>query len=451
MVSLGFDPAFQYLIQFDLNSAPDPFPPTPAQIRQNLAYTPERGLDRGLIFAAPQSMLWGAYSAVLGDGIPTNYQCASGNCTFPSYPTVGICSTCEDITAKLNRDCDELSASNKHCTSNTNCLTSGQICTYTDKSRNASAGGGTTFLDLRGTGRDFQAASADADTVTVQADLVDLTAVYIHPTGSETDPRAPAVPGYIPPNGNHVAHGFSCKISYCERTVKSTVSLGKFYEQSAPSHDTATKFELPVLKNLDQLNDELFSQPLKLTESSHISVAAAFALSAGFSRAVTGKSEIPKTFFPAPGEVSEFHRAMYQRLLSTSFPQLIERMSASVTAAIRNDGTVVRGETYTHHITIWVEWRWFAFPAVLWTLTLVLLIIISVMSWKRQEAWLGSSQLAGMMIGVEDDLRDDMVLNLRASLGDKREMMAIGEKLKLRIVRDRDGALEFTRLAGNLR
>ncbi|TGZ82291.1 hypothetical protein EX30DRAFT_395136 [Ascodesmis nigricans] len=452
IVSLGFDPAFQYLLQYDLISAPDPFPPEPAQIRQNTAYTPERGLDRGLIFAAPESMLLGLHSTIFGSGgISANFQCTSGNCTFPSYPTVGICSSCQDISAKLNRTCVDITPSNKVCTSSTNCFTSGQICSYTDTQRNATAGGGLTYFDLQARGRDFQATSASATTITLDSDLIEMTAVYIHPSGSESDPRLPEIPGYVPSGGDHVAHGFTCQLSYCERIMTSTVSLGKFYESSTPSHSTASQFTLPALRFVDDLTDELFSQKMQLTDSSHVSVAAMFALSAGFSRAITGRSDVPKSIFPEPGEVSELHRAMYQRLLSTPFPKLMERIATSVTAAIRNDGTPVYGETYTHHIAISVEWRWFAYPAVLWALVLVLLVAVSLLARRREEAWLGTSQLAGMCIGVEEEVREDLAMNWRASLRDKKEMRGIGEKIKARIVRDREGAMEFTRLPGNLR
>lgn len=424
-------------------------PPSAAEVRQTLTYTPERGLDRGLIFAAPQPMLWGAYSSILGEGILTTYKCSSGNCTFPALQTIGLCSTCQETTASLNRNCKQLTPRAPFCRSTNDCLTSGQLCTYSSPTHNTTAGGGTTYLSLNSTGRSFQPNQGE-NTITINHDLVEISVVYIQPTGSANDPRAPAVPGYIPTNGSHVAQSYVCRLSYCEKTIKTTIALGQLYEEISVFDPSSTPpLTMPAITDISQITDQLFSTQLKLSEKTKISVAAVFALAQGFSRALTGKSEVATSLFPEAGEVSEFHRAMYQLLLSTPFPGMIQRITNSVTNALRIEGDIVKGDTYWHFMVVKIEYRWFAYPAICWFFVFVLVMGSSLFEFAKKRVWWGTSMLPAVMVGMPETVREELVLEHKASLGDKSEMRKKGEKVKMRIVKvDDEGELEWSMNGG---
>ncbi|GMG03699.1 hypothetical protein COH20_003092 [Aspergillus flavus] len=51
------------------------------------------------------SMLSSILSGLAQTNSPLAPQCSSGNCRFPRFTTLGICSHCEDITSKVNQTC----------------------------------------------------------------------------------------------------------------------------------------------------------------------------------------------------------------------------------------------------------------------------------------------------------------------------------------------------------
>lgn len=201
---------------------------------------------------------------------------------------------------------------------------------------------------------------------------------------------------------------------------------------------------MPAVTDISQITDELFSQELSLSTATKISVAAIFALSIGFSRSITGSSTLSNVMFPAPGEISEFHRAMYQHLLTTPFPTLVQRMAISITNAIRADGNIVKGDTYWHFLVVKIEYRWFAYPAICWFLVLLAVLGTSIMEWCKGRAWWGTSGLPSVMVGMKETVREELVLEHKASLGDKSGMWRTGEAVRMRITEvDEEGELEW--------
>lgn len=169
-----------------------------------------------------------------------------------------------------------------------------------------------------------------------------------------------------------------------------------------------------------------------------MSTAALYALSNGFSLSLTGNATVVEGT-PGPGEVSEFHRGMYEDLLGNDFGVVMGAMTESMSAAVQNDGTEaekVRGEVFVQRVFVVVDWRWIAFPATLWGFATFLVIAVTVKTRRQRRGpvgWLGNSQVSGLFLGLEDAVRRDVDTKGVAYTGDGGEVRAFAEKLKLRI------------------
>lgn len=447
IASLGFDPAVQQLVSYELRAVADP-----AQISlvsANSDYTPVRGFDQGLILATPRSLLWGATSSVLGAGLTSNFTCPTGDCTFPIITSVGICQTCTEITAQLNRDCTTLSQSNEFC-QGSQCFTTGQLCTYSQNG--TSVGNGTTFLNvLAAPGL----STPIGDKVSISAKRISLTALYIQPDASLSGTQSlPIAPGYVAPGGGHAARAFSCALSFCEQRLQPQVVRGEFKETILSS--TAVDAYVLAIPQLSEINDALLNTPLAVasTGTTKVSTAALFALSNGFTLSLTGRADAV-TGTPGPGEISEFHRGLYENLLHEDFGDAMAGMTASMSAAIRNDGGEAQdvvGTVYAECIFVRVSWRWLAFPGALWVGAFVMAVAVMVRTRKNRRGpvgWLGHSQVEGLFLGLDGDVRRDVDTMGVAHTGDAGAVRAFAEKLKLRIgkveVRGEGTAVRFTK------
>lgn len=458
-VSLGFDPAMQQLMRYDLAAVVEAG--AAAGLAVNGDYSPVRGVDRGLVFATPKAVLSGAYAAVLGDGIRPAYECPSGNCTFPTVATVGVCGTCTEITGALVRDCEDLSARKPFCVGPDTCYASGQMCTYRHRATNTTVGGREgVFLDIEASGANFQ--SSGSDSVSIPKNLLDLTALFISPSGAPDPPdngtaaqtRLPLAPGHVR-DGVHKAKAFTCALSYCAQRVQASVVAGDLRETAKISEDSLDKFTIPA-PSLSEITDKLLESKVNLTsptskDSAQVSIAAIYALAQGMSAFLTGNSTLPDAL-ATDVYISEFHRAMYESLLAVEFPDIIRSMTESMTAAIRNDGVPAEGVVWVERMLLRVEWSWIALPAVVWSGALLLLLVVTFQARRERAPWLGTSQLAAVYIDLEREVRVD-VDGRDASWGDRGRMMKVGEAHKLRVapvhgMNDGSARLEFTRLDG---
>ncbi|RPB07112.1 hypothetical protein P167DRAFT_568794 [Morchella conica CCBAS932] len=402
LLSLGLDPAIQQLTSYELRSVPAT-PATPARLSSNPSYTPTRGFSRGLILATPRALLWGATSALLGDPVTTTHSCASGNCTYPAATSVGVCSTCDDITDQLTRNCTTLTTKNRYCQSAT-CFTSGQLCTYTYNA--TSAGGGTTFLSANAEGANSTVAG---NTVIIPADRIVLTALYIqqdNATAAATQ-NLPIAPGYVAEGGSHMARGYVCALRFCEQAYQAQVVNGT-YSETLVNSTSVDSFALPV-PQLSEITDELLNRPLPIAASgkTNVSTAALFAMGMGLAVSLSGNATV-LTAEPRPGEVSALHQGLYVDLLTADLVGVMANVTGSMSAAVRNEGAGVEGVTLVVESWMVARWAWFAWPAGVWLGVLVLLVAVVRGTWVGRGGWMGGSAVAGMLVGLEAGVRAEV-------------------------------------------
>ena len=437
VAAVAFEPAMQHLVRYHLVQVDV----GGARLAVNTDYSPSRGFGRGLIFATPQVVLWGAYSAILGQAVQATASCPTGNCTIPAATsTVGICSKCTDVTDSLSRDCRDLTAASAFCVSRGTCFTTGRMCTYSHSATNATAGNGDTFLDVVASGINFE--NSTDGKVSISRDVLSLTAVFIQPgdedlpdTGAVFETRFPVAPGHVSANnGRDRAKAYTCALSYCEQRLRSTIVDGALVEIRSVADDSFEQLTMDR-PDLSDITDELFERGINLTRSARsarVSVAAIFALSRGLAASLTGTSAKPASPVPVPGGVSELHRAMYEKLARVPFDGVVADMAFSMTNAIRNDGDTVAGAAWTARRFCAVDWPWMALPAAVWLCTLLLLLALALAARRTHVAWLGTSQLAGTFYDMERTVRKD-IDGLDAGWMDKHGMRRVGEKFKLRV------------------
>ena len=442
IASFGFEGSLQQMLNYEIRDRKSEFDQR-AHIQANQAYTPERGLEGGLIYATPRSMLNGVYASLFNEdptSISVKYSCPTGKCTFPEVSTVGICSSCTDISSTLKRTCRDLTVKNPYkpsADSDRNWLTSGQMCSYTSTSTNITAGGGKMYLAVTGTGAEFR--NQGDGTMRVPAELSSISTVFVQPDENNT------TPGYLPSSDSqHTAKAYTCALSYCALQSRSKIENGVLIEEHNPDPNQLKEYSLKSITDITQFNDSLLRQTMDLTSnpsSAKISTTAAYALSAGLSLSMTGNCTKLPALTPEPGSISEVHRALYQQLVKSDFPAIMKRITDGMTAAIRNEGELQHtGDVWERAIYVRVTWPWIALPAALWLGTLVMMLC----ALRRGHVWWGTSALPVLFLGVEAQVKDDCS-RLFATWRDTKGMRKVGEKWRVR-VHEHEGRREMTRL-----
>lgn len=96
-----------------------------------------------------------------------------------------------------------------------------------------------------------------------------------------------------------------------------------------------------------------------------------------------------------------------------------------------------------------IEYRWFAYPAICWFFVFLLVLGTGMMEWVKGRAWWGTSGLPAVMVGMKESVREELVLEHKASLGDRQGMWKTGEGVRMRIVEvDDEGELEWSMESG---
>lgn len=452
LVSLAWEPASQLMLRVEEARLGE----AGGRLAMLMLYSPIRGLDTGLSFTTPMAVQWGAESFVYGLPVQAAVECESGDCTFPETKSVGMCTACTDVTAGIVHSCVDLTAKAPLCIdiTNTTCYTTGSLCTYRHPALNGSVGGGSGFMQISAKGANFKP-SSDPTKITLTKDVVTLTALYIQPnvgqdlpdTGERLETRIPLAPGHVKAkDGIHSARAYTCTISYCEQHITSVVRGGVLNETiTIPPQNK--EYTMDVITGF---TDEVLQLPMNLTSganSTAVSFTALYALSYGFSRMMEGSARAPSF-----GEsYDEWILAIYGKLVNNTITELFDGLAHSISAALRNDSGVTAAGTLWRWQVVWrVQWVWIALPAGVWVLALVLLLGVAGWAKKKHAPWLGSSQLAGVFIDLEREVRVE-VEEREAPWMDREGMRRVGEGVKVRVapvhgLEDGKAKMEFTRI-----
>ena len=289
-----------------------------------------------------------------------DHTCRTGNCTWPEFSSLAVCSQCEDITSLIRKDRDNkggyiLSLPNGPSLSG---LLGGQI--------NSSVTNISSTLDM------------------IQASVFRFSSLVSRRVNHSDD-----------------AFAIECAMWYCVQSYKTYVEDSVFYQKILSSwrNDSATL----------ALRSDLFydvpttERPTVASNSTYrVAFLAAEALNSFMSNTFTGSGGLNKT---GSAFSSDVQQALYNTM---NIPARINNLAIAMTNNMRqqNDsldnpihGITWKSETYVH-----VRWAWFSYPAAVAVLA-VIFLIGSIIETAHREilVWKGSN-LALLFHGRDIDL-----------------------------------------------
>lgn len=387
---LLFDPFLQQVVVYPSRSVSSG---SPAIIARSEAYGAHSDEDLPLPSVVDLSMKAAVYDGVfaIGNHADRNiqYNCPTGNCTWPVFSTLAVCSRCEDITSLVEKTCN-----------NTGCYM-------------LSLPNGPTLTGFGG--------QINASVTNISANLYDIQASVIKFTSLISkrieDP-------------NH-ALAVECAMWYCVQTYSASVENSVISQKALASwrNDSAT---------LAQSSDLFYNvSTFNLTTDTdtamfRVSYLAAKALNTFMAKTFTGNGGMNTT---GSAFSSDIMQALYD---TNNLTARIGNLAISMTNNIRqqNDtvarpshGTAWKSETYVH-----VRWAWLSFPIALIVLALAFLVGSIIETAHRDILVWKSSNLALLFHGQDLKLKDPPTIHVN-KVG---QMTRMAEKVKLHLAQNQD-------------
>lgn len=382
---LLFDPFLQQVVIYPSRLVPAE---KPAVIVRSERYEARSYEDLPLPSVVDLSMKAAVYNGVfaIGNDADRNIQhdCPTGNCTWPEFSSLAVCSRCDNITSLVEKSCND----------------SGCYMLSLPKGPTLSGLGGQINASVT---------NISSSLNEIQASVFKFSSLI---SKRVTDPDA--------------AFAVECALWYCVQTYKSSVEDSIISQHTLRSwrNDSAT---------LDQSSDLIYNvsgfnpdTPVNSTifEVSHL---AAEALNSFMSETFTGSGGINKTG-------SAFSSDAIQALYNTdNLTARMDNLAISMSNNIRqqNDsvaspayGTAWKGETYVH-----VRWAWLSFPVAVAVLSLLFLVGSIIETAHRDILVWKSNNLALLFHGQDLGLTDPPMVPVNKA----SQMAQMAETVKLHL------------------
>jgi hypothetical protein len=320
------------------------------------------------------------------------YRCDSGNCEYPTFYTLGVCSSCKsdkNFESWCDPDQDQ-------------CW--------------------TKYHDLEG-----YATKAIGDTE-VYSTIINQTAHTARMGGSSiVDTYTLNVSGSTwPPT----YAAFECHIMWCIRQISAKVIDSTYSEKELSTSTTAEMQPDSSVKFSYEDNGE--KKSFSVTENSQKAFQRLANDLTGWSRrSHTGHWIHSSSLFSGMAAFAVADMTVGGSHWHRHKANPVEVMADGMSNALRSS-LEVDGERVVEHTLVRVRWYWLAYPVIMWLLTVVFMCSVI---WKtRQNAefvgpW-GCSALALMMWGVDENVRD------RVGHWSAEGMELNAQNVKVRLMRD---------------
>lgn len=322
----------------------------------------------------------------IGNNADSNvrYTCPTGNCTWPEFSSLAVCSKCESITSLVEKACDD-----------TGCYM-------------LSLPNGPTLSGLGGQ-INASVTNISSSLNAIQASVFKFSSLI---SKRIKDPDA--------------AFAIECAMWYCVQTYTASVKDAIISQKVLASwrNDSAT-----LTKSSDLLYNVSAFNLNTATDSTmfRVSHLAAEALNSFMSRTFTGSGRINNTG-------SAFSSDTMQALYNTdNYSARIGNLAISMSNNIRqqNDsvaspsqGTAWKGETYVH-----VRWVWLSFPMIVAALALLFLGGSIYETSHRDILVWKSSNLALLFHGQDLELKDPPMIHVNKA----SQMTQMAQEIKLHL------------------
>jgi len=355
-------------------------------------------------------------------------QCPTGNCTFPNYASLGICSQCRNVSSLVGKRCvnyDESYASpvgfnSKGCINQTS-LPNGLFLQYAKKIH---------YIAMYARGSDGVLNTDKLDGY--QESIVNISVLVLN----TKNPSQPDLSGLQNATG---VLAYDCVLSLCAKTYSGRVSQGRFTED---------------------VQNEVYVRDMFTVQSPNVTIPqgnlpAGSNLTFGISRkASMGLNGIVEKQLNGTGGIvsaSEIWDTDVVNAIFVNGATNVNQTMANIATAMTNNmrrksGTVVLGQALTSETYIHVRWLWLLLPLAMMILATVFLVLTIQQSHRWGIPSWRSSALAVMVHGVRTVEADAL-----GSGGDRKEKFgeledwAESVDVRLRRPRNGGGAYELVR------
>lgn len=357
---------------------------------QQLISTPEREISVG-IATVPQSTTYDAYSfggiqatktvdltmkAAIYNGIyntdpsllAVQPNCATGNCTWPIFSSLGVCSDCVNRTDLITKNCSD-----------------SRDCSFSLPNVPTTIHEGSSLnIFINATTASNMSGLPSFDSTITQFQ------VMVDPDGGV---------------GNTAPLAFGCSLYYCIKTYQTSVRLGNLTEEilfTYPNSSTA-----PQAQNINV--------PIVLSQDGNnytVGVQTAVAMSSYVAGQLTGSGN------GGIGEqtyTSDSIQAMYNAMItnSSNITTFMRNLATSMTNSIRLDtgssgttfanGTALKTEAY-----LTVSWAWISLPVAVWVLHLFCLVVVIWQTYKERIESFKSSTVSTIFVGLTQQKKEEV-------------------------------------------
>ncbi|EXJ54306.1 hypothetical protein A1O7_09644 [Cladophialophora yegresii CBS 114405] len=378
----------------------------------------------------PLTMKAAAYSALFDPSTATTRastvtQCSTGNCTFPAYTSLAVCSKCVNVTRLVARNGCTGSGSSIRCSS------------YTLPNQLLLQG------DLQGDGGLINSSS----TVTPHQEVVEnLGSSLTNLSIIVSRARYGITPDDI--------RAYDCSIYFCLQKYQTDLRNGVFKEGVIDEYVS----DVPYGSSTLDYNITAPSAFVAAEEQTNFTVSAfSFRAVATYLRTLLVGDAVG-----ALGEASytsDTMNALYNSLSSAeNGTTILDALATSMTAEIRTNpgaesngalalGTATQDTTYIH-----VRWAWLALPLALQALALLLLALTMISSTRSGTPIWKSSLLAALFLGPCGNVSQRPEpqhstsgpnSNVSSSVCTLKEMEEKAKAMRVRLSRDENGELRL--------
>jgi len=297
------------------------------------------------------------------------YRCDSGNCKYPIFTTLGICSQCKNATQdEIVQSCDD---TNDWCSATYKSLTS--------KAWRDSQSNSQIFSTIVNQTANANTTDSIVDTWTLSVNSTIWPPVYL---------------------------AYTCKVMWCVRTVNASV-INSTYNEVELTMTSSASLEPDGTAVITHGNGTDMI-PFRVTKNAQIAFKTLGATLTGWSIRSQLNPKVIRNSSPLFSGMASFTTAdmtVGGKHMHRHKTTPVEVMADGMSHAIRNQMTVV-GENVVTRTVVKVRWWWMLYPIVSWVLCAIFLVGVM---WKTHTqssvgAW-GCSSIALLMWGVEESVR----------------------------------------------
>ncbi|PLN80464.1 hypothetical protein BDW42DRAFT_170896 [Aspergillus taichungensis] len=453
ILALAVDPFAQQILTIPSRTVPALNATAFTQTSQNWWYSDQSDVHLEL----PPTLLTAIISGLMQTHRPLEPKCNALSCDFPEFIAMGMCSKCEDVTARTDQKCQveedtsfwdsdrgPIHPALEKIPTNCSYQTPSNFSFEFPHPQSMSIGPyyGIKSEDWRKNDNVTMYPNhwslrprANVPILDIQAPIVSLVEVdYLNPihyivSNATAPPTKPSVT--------------ECAIYFCERQYAASTYQATT-QNNSPAHVASTQ-EL-IVKNHEEEQPDILSEQIFYFNppkgSKTLSKDSTYSMDH-----LTFNSFRPfmMTLFNSTTNINRFDPPLSDTLKLASFlrrgdiSEILESMSTSVTDTLRKNGngTKVHGKAFRDERFIQVRWPWIILPVVVTLGSLALLLGTAVRS-KQRGAVLWKCMVLPLLSSRLETTPGDKIASVRSADG----MTAESKNMRAVVVRD-EGPLTF--------